>query len=146
MNYLSFADHYRPRYFLLENVRNFVSHNSSRTFRLTLRTLLEIGYQVKQDSFLSRSVCKSGSIWCSQCWKLRRSSIQETNVHLGSRAERTLAGMAAPSSRVSQPPAFNLFTRRDQIRRRTRSQRCSVARHHRPRRHFRSSAHRKRRF
>ncbi|GFH06104.1 cytosine-specific methyltransferase [Haematococcus lacustris] len=47
MAYLSYADFYRPRYFLLENVRNFVSHNKSFTFRLTLRTLLDIGYQVR---------------------------------------------------------------------------------------------------
>ncbi|KAF8055388.1 MET1B [Scenedesmus sp. PABB004] len=47
MSYLSYADFYRPRYFLLENVRNFVSHNKSFTFRLTLRTLLEMGYQVR---------------------------------------------------------------------------------------------------
>ena len=46
MAYLSFADFYRPRYFLLENVRNFVSHNKSFTFRLTLRSLLDMGYQV----------------------------------------------------------------------------------------------------
>ena len=42
----SAADFYRPRYFLLENVRNFVSHNKSFTFRLTLRSLLDMGYQV----------------------------------------------------------------------------------------------------
>ncbi|KAF6265105.1 hypothetical protein COO60DRAFT_1470199 [Scenedesmus sp. NREL 46B-D3] len=47
MSFLSFADFYRPRYFLLENVRNFVSHNKSFTFRLTLRTLLDMGYQVR---------------------------------------------------------------------------------------------------
>lgn len=47
MNFLSFADYYKPRYFLLENVRNFVSHNASRTFRLTLRTLIEMGFQVR---------------------------------------------------------------------------------------------------
>jgi len=47
MAYLSYADFYRPRYFLLENVRNFVSHNKSFTFRLTLRTLLAMGYQVR---------------------------------------------------------------------------------------------------
>ncbi|KAK9839548.1 hypothetical protein WJX84_003539, partial [Apatococcus fuscideae] len=47
MAYLSFADFYRPRYFLLENVRNFVSHNKSFTFRLTLRTLIDMGYQVR---------------------------------------------------------------------------------------------------
>ena len=46
MSFLSYADFYRPRYFLLENVRNFVSHNKSFTFRLTLRTLLDMGYQV----------------------------------------------------------------------------------------------------
>ena len=47
MAFLSYCDFYRPRYFLLENVRNFVSHNKSFTFRLTLRTLLEMGYQVR---------------------------------------------------------------------------------------------------
>ena len=47
MAFLSYADFYRPRYFLLENVRNFVSHNKSFTFRLTLRSLLEMGYQVR---------------------------------------------------------------------------------------------------
>lgn len=47
MAYLSFADFYRPRFFLLENVRNFVSHNKSFTFRLTLRSLLDMGYQVR---------------------------------------------------------------------------------------------------
>ena len=47
MAYLSFADFYRPRYFLLENVRNFVSHNKSFTFRLTLRSLLDMGYSLR---------------------------------------------------------------------------------------------------
>jgi len=47
MSYLSYCDFYRPRYFLLENVRNFVSHNKSFTFRLTVCTLLEMGYQVR---------------------------------------------------------------------------------------------------
>ncbi|CAG9466599.1 unnamed protein product [Pedinophyceae sp. YPF-701] len=47
MSYLSYCDFYRPRYFLLENVRNFVTHNKSRTFRMVLRTLLDMGYQVR---------------------------------------------------------------------------------------------------
>ncbi|DBB09374.1 TPA: hypothetical protein ACH3X3_007949 [Trebouxia sp. C0006] len=47
MSYLSYCDLYRPRYFLLENVRNFVSHNKSFTFRLTVRSLLDMGYQVR---------------------------------------------------------------------------------------------------
>lgn len=54
MAYLSFADFYRPRYFLLENVRNFVSHNKSFTFRLTLRSLLDMGYQVRGGQSFSR--------------------------------------------------------------------------------------------
>ncbi|KAJ8647391.1 hypothetical protein MRB53_000414 [Persea americana] len=45
--FLSFADYFRPKYFLLENVRNFTSFNKGQTFRLTLASLLEIGYQVR---------------------------------------------------------------------------------------------------
>ncbi|KAL2556502.1 DNA (cytosine-5)-methyltransferase 1 [Forsythia ovata] len=45
--FLSFADYYRPKFFLLENVRNFVSFNHGETFRLTLASLLEMGYQVR---------------------------------------------------------------------------------------------------
>lgn len=44
--FLSYADYFRPRYFLLENVRNFVSFNKGQTFRLTMASLLEMGYQV----------------------------------------------------------------------------------------------------
>lgn len=44
--FLSFADYYRPRFFLLENVRNFVTFNKGQTFRLTLASLLKMGYQV----------------------------------------------------------------------------------------------------
>ncbi|CAA7031800.1 unnamed protein product [Microthlaspi erraticum] len=45
--FLSYADYFRPRYFLLENVGNFVSFNEGRTFHLTLASLLEMGYQVR---------------------------------------------------------------------------------------------------
>ncbi|KAG8641192.1 hypothetical protein MANES_13G119400v8 [Manihot esculenta] len=45
--FLSFVDYFRPKYFLLENVRNFVSFNKGQTFRLTLASLLEMGYQVR---------------------------------------------------------------------------------------------------
>ena len=44
--FLSFADFLRPKYFLLENVRNFVSFNRAQTFRLALASLLAMGYQV----------------------------------------------------------------------------------------------------
>lgn len=41
----------------VENVRNFVSHNKSFTFRLTIRTLLEMGYQVGTHEGLSVNEC-----------------------------------------------------------------------------------------
>jgi len=45
--YVSFADVFRPRYFLLENVRNFVTHNKSFQFQLAVRSLISMGYQVR---------------------------------------------------------------------------------------------------
>ena len=44
--YLSSADYLRPRYFLLENVGDFINFNGGEVVRLVLRTLLDIGYQV----------------------------------------------------------------------------------------------------
>ena len=73
MAYLSFADFYRPRYFLLENVRNFVSHNKSFTFRLTLRSLLDMGYQAspprmslpRRPQQCSPDACQPGAGQCA---------------------------------------------------------------------------------
>jgi site-specific DNA-cytosine methylase len=48
--FLSFAEYFRPRFFLLENVRNFVSFNKGQTFRLAIASLLEMGYQVLDTS------------------------------------------------------------------------------------------------
>ncbi|CAD5327804.1 unnamed protein product [Arabidopsis thaliana] len=45
--FLSFADYFRPKYFLLENVKTFVSFNEGHTFHLTVASLLEMGYQVR---------------------------------------------------------------------------------------------------
>lgn len=58
--FLSFADYFRPRFFLLENVRNFVTFNKGQTFRLTLASLLEMGYQVHR--FLTDSSLIHGYI------------------------------------------------------------------------------------
>nr|XP_023027975.1 DNA (cytosine-5)-methyltransferase PliMCI-like [Leptinotarsa decemlineata] len=46
VSYLSYCDYYRPKYFILENVRNFVSFKKSMVLKLTLRCLLAMGYQV----------------------------------------------------------------------------------------------------
>ncbi|XP_011402705.2 PREDICTED: DNA (cytosine-5)-methyltransferase 1-like isoform X1 [Amphimedon queenslandica] len=45
ISYLSFCEYYRPRFFLLENVRNFVSFKKSMVLKLTLRCLVKMGYQ-----------------------------------------------------------------------------------------------------
>lgn len=45
VSYLSYCDYYRPKYFILENVRNFVSFKKSMVLKLTLRCLLKMGYQ-----------------------------------------------------------------------------------------------------
>ncbi len=44
-SYISYCDYYRPRFFLLENVRNFVSFKRSMVLKLTLRCLTKMGYQ-----------------------------------------------------------------------------------------------------
>jgi len=45
VTYLSYCDYYRPRFFLLENVRNFVSFKRNMVLKLTLRCLVRMGYQ-----------------------------------------------------------------------------------------------------
>jgi len=45
VTYLSYCDYYRPRFFLLENVRNFVSFKRNMVLKLTMRCLVRMGYQ-----------------------------------------------------------------------------------------------------
>ena len=106
MNFLSFTDYYRPKYFLLENVRNFVSHNSSRTFRLTLRTLIDMGYQVRTlvQWFwgLEFGACFVGAFWSAECRKSRCAPVQKENIHLGGQRRNAIAGMANTLARFPQ--------------------------------------------
>ena len=44
--FLSFCDYYRPRYFLLENVRNLVANENGMVLKLIISTLVCMGYQV----------------------------------------------------------------------------------------------------
>ena len=46
VTYTSSADYLRPRYFILENVGDFLGFNGGEVSRLVLRTLVDIGYQV----------------------------------------------------------------------------------------------------
>lgn len=45
VSYLSYCDYFRPRFFLLENVRNFVSFKNCLVLKLTMATLIKMGYQ-----------------------------------------------------------------------------------------------------
>ena len=45
VSYLAYCDYYRPRYFILENVRNFLSFQKNMILRTTLRCLIRMGYQ-----------------------------------------------------------------------------------------------------
>ena len=42
---LSFCRHFKPRFFVLENVRNFASHKKGFVLRRCMRTLTNLGYQ-----------------------------------------------------------------------------------------------------
>lgn len=64
----SYCDYYRPRYFLLENVRNFVSFKRSMVLKLTLRCLVRMGYQC---TFGVLQVCQVGG----RCRGQRRAAI-----------------------------------------------------------------------
>nr|XP_034181295.1 DNA (cytosine-5)-methyltransferase 1-like isoform X2 [Osmia lignaria] len=45
VSYLAYCDYYRPKFFIMENVRNFVSFKKSMVLKLTLRCLIRMGYQ-----------------------------------------------------------------------------------------------------
>ena len=43
--YLSYCDFYRPKYFILENVKNFASFKKGMVLKLCLTALIKMGYQ-----------------------------------------------------------------------------------------------------
>ncbi|VFQ88905.1 unnamed protein product [Cuscuta campestris] len=47
LSLLSFVDYFRPKFLLIENVRNLVSFDNMKPFQLTIASLLEMGYQVR---------------------------------------------------------------------------------------------------
>jgi len=44
----------KPKYFLFENVKNLISHDKGNTFRVIIRTLLDLGYKVRWDILNSK--------------------------------------------------------------------------------------------
>ncbi|CAH8348920.1 unnamed protein product [Eruca vesicaria subsp. sativa] len=71
LTFLSFADYFRPSYLLLENVRAFVSYSKGHMFRLTLVSLLEMGYQLVRTSS-SYKPCLSFKKACFSTWSSTR--------------------------------------------------------------------------
>ena len=44
----------KPKYFLIENVKNFLSHDKGNTFQVIANTLLELGYNIRWDILNSK--------------------------------------------------------------------------------------------
>ena len=44
-SFLSVCDYYRPKYFILENVKNFAQFNGGKVLKLCMRALVMMGYQ-----------------------------------------------------------------------------------------------------
>ena len=44
----------KPKYFLIENVKNFLSHDKGNTFQVIASTLLELGYNIRWDILNSK--------------------------------------------------------------------------------------------
>eukprot|EP00887_Chlorella_sp_A99_P005231 scaffold1.g5231.t1 len=105
MAFLSYADFYRPRYFLLENVRNFVSHNKSFTFRLTLRSLLDMGYQASARARLlwGRAGAGRGG-WTYARSHVRFGVLNAGNFGVAQSRKRTFIWAAAPGELLPDWP------------------------------------------
>ncbi|KAJ7541010.1 hypothetical protein O6H91_10G041100 [Diphasiastrum complanatum] len=120
--FLSYADYFRPRFFLLENVRNFVSFNKGQTFRLTLRSLLEMGYQVRFGILQAGNYGVSQSrtrafIWAAAPTEQLPDWPEPTHVFAGSSLKIALSGgqSYAAVKDAAQGAPFRSMTVRDTI-------------------------------
>ncbi|PON37520.1 C-5 cytosine methyltransferase [Trema orientale] len=120
--FLSFADYFRPKYFLLENVRNFISFNKGQTFRLTLASLLEMGYQVRfgileAGAFGVSQSRKRAFIWAASPEEVLPEWPEPMHVFAAPELKITLSGnqqYAAAKSTANGAP-FRAITVRDTI-------------------------------
>uniref|UniRef100_A0A803LZ07 DNA (cytosine-5-)-methyltransferase n=1 Tax=Chenopodium quinoa TaxID=63459 RepID=A0A803LZ07_CHEQI len=120
--FLSFVDYFRPIYFLLENVRNFISFNKGQTFRLTIASLLEMGYQVRfgileAGAFGVSQSRKRAFIWAASPQETLPEWPEPVHVFAGSELKVSLDSnrqYAAVRSSASGAP-FRSITVRDTI-------------------------------
>ncbi|KAF8404028.1 hypothetical protein HHK36_008904 [Tetracentron sinense] len=122
LTFLSFADYFRPKFLLLENVEDFVTFNKGHVFHLTIASLLEMGYQVRFGILeagaygvsLSR---KQAFIWAASPEETLPEWPEPMHVFAGPELKITLPGnahYAAVRSTASGAP-FRAITVRDTI-------------------------------
>lgn len=80
-SFLSVCDYYRPKYFILENVKNFAAFKQGQVLRLCMRALVLMGYQ-----------CQFGVL-------------QAGNFGVPQNRKRAFLLAAAPSCKLPQFPA-----------------------------------------
>lgn len=83
------------RYFLLENVRNFVSFNKGATFRTAVRTLIEIGYQARAALASACIACICGATLLVSLLRRMLVCCTETELAVTSRGESKSHGSEA---------------------------------------------------
>ena len=60
--YLSYCDFYRPRFYILENVRNLVANEGGMVLKLILSSLVRMGYQVCRFTRVFNQINKTSLI------------------------------------------------------------------------------------
>ena len=58
--YLSYLGFYRPKYFILENVRNFASFKKSMVLRLFMRSMIKLILYMEVNSEIFRKMVLGG--------------------------------------------------------------------------------------
>lgn len=114
----SYCDYYRPKFFLLENVRNFVSFKNSMVLKLTLRCLVRMGYQctfgvlqVSLDFFFF--LCEKALMEPSQTPEVLCSAHQAGQYGVAQTRRRAIVLAAAPGEKLPRfPEPLHVFAPR----------------------------------
>ncbi|KAM7251677.1 hypothetical protein ACFE04_023560 [Oxalis oulophora] len=119
---LSFADYFRPKFFLLENVRNFVTFKEGKHFKRSLATLLGMGYQVRfgvleGGAYGIAQARNRAFIWAAAPGEILPEWPEPMHVFAGSKLKISLPGnsscVAVPSTSKGAP--FRTITVQDSI-------------------------------
>lgn len=103
----SYCDYFRPRLFLLENVKNFGHYKDGAVLRMCVRALICMGYQVTPHVGMAEMVGKMmgvlarmhGSLTVALCCRrIRASKVSASRVHIA--IARHTPGVSAPQPRT----------------------------------------------